>query len=82
MRYYQEPNGDFLAIADRRDLGATISPSRMSFKQKLYIARAAAIAGQASSACTCEVSASYLAACMRIAFRNIPEVWRRNLQGR
>ena len=82
MKYYREPNGDFLAIADRRDMFEGISPSRPDPSGRLYCARSAAIAGCASSVCTSEVVALYLSECQRVAFRDIPEVWRRNLQGR
>ena len=80
MKYYQEPNGDYLAVVVENGYRQPLNlPYAPGWRQ--WDARAAAIEHLPSSVQGTTVAALYLRECSRVKFRDIPEVWRRNLQG-
>jgi len=73
IAYYEESNGDYLAI----DTG-TNSYYRENFGQDHFEGRATAIAGLVGSVCTTGISREFLRTkCKRVAKSNVPSEWLR-----
>ena len=73
IRYYQEENGDFLAIDTD-----TNSYYRQVLGQDSFEGRATALAGQVGSVCTIGISREYLTEnCKRVARARVPAGWQR-----
>ena len=71
MRYYLEPNGDYLMVRDRPHAYDYAYP----VPKAIFEGRAAAIAGLPTSVCTCAMSGLYLAECRRVLRRYVPAEW-------
>lgn len=73
IQYYQETNGDYLAVET-----STNSYYVRWFGKDHFEGRATAIAGLVSSVCTTGVSREFLRAnCKRIARAKVPVQWRK-----
>jgi hypothetical protein len=71
IQYYQESNGDFLAID-----ASTNSYYIRCFGKDHFEGRATAIAGQVGSVCTTAVSREFLRKnCKRVARAKVPSEW-------
>ena len=71
--YYQEKNGDWLAIETD-----TNSYYLRNFGKDHFEGRATAIEGQVGSVCTTAVSREFLRKnCTRVSKAKVPEQWRR-----
>jgi hypothetical protein len=71
--YFQERNGDFLAIDT-----ATNAYYQQVLGHDTFEGRATAIAGQVGSVCTTGIGREYLALnCKRVARARVPAAWRR-----
>lgn len=71
IQYYQESNGDYLAIET-----STNSYYIRNFGKDHFEARATAIEGQVGSVCTTAVSREFLRTnCKRIARAKVPAEW-------
>lgn len=72
IHYYQERNGDFLAI------DTSTNAYYLSFAKDQFEGRATAIAGHVGSVCTTGISRQFLKQeCRRIAKAKIPTEWRK-----
>ena len=71
--FYQQANGDFLAIDT-----ATNRYCRQNLGRDDFEGRATAIAGVVGSVCTCGISRAFLrAACRRLPKCAVPAEWRK-----
>lgn len=71
VRYYQERNGDYLAI----DAGTNLY-HRENFGQDSFEGRATAVAGLVGSVCTTGISMEFLRLnCKRVARSKVPGQW-------
>lgn len=69
--YYQETNGDFLAIWTESN-----DHYRTTFGKDHFEGRATAIEGLVESVCTTGISRDFLKSnCQRVAKRNVPAEW-------
>jgi hypothetical protein len=73
IAYYEESNGDFLAVDT-----ATNRYYRESFGQDRFEGRATAIAGLVESVCATGISREFLRRnCRRVGKRQVPDEWLR-----
>jgi hypothetical protein len=73
IRFFQEDNGDYLAIDTE-----TNSYYRSDFGQDHFEGRATAIAGLVGSVCTTGISREFLRRnCKRVSKSSVPIEWRR-----
>jgi hypothetical protein len=71
MQFYQEHNGDYLAIDT-----ATNAYYRQTFGKDHFEGRATALQGLVSSVCTTGISRQFLReCCKKIARKNVPTEW-------
>jgi hypothetical protein len=71
--FYQESNGDFLAIET-----TTNRYYRENFGRDDFEGRATALAGVVGSVCTCGISRAFLrAGCRRVPKATVPAEWRK-----
>lgn len=77
IQYWQEKNGDYLAIDT-----ATNAYYLQNFNKDHFEGRATAIAGIVSSVCTTGISREFLQECKRVARKNVPSKWRIAVQGK
>lgn len=68
-KYYQEPNGDYLAV----------DPSTAGYYYNLgkreVEGRATALAGSVSSVCTVGIALAFLETCKRVKRADVPREW-------
>jgi hypothetical protein len=76
MRYYREPDGDYLAV-DPTSRGYYVETQG----RVLYEGRATAIAGLVSSVCTTSVAPAFLADCTPVRKADVPREWLRAING-
>lgn len=70
MKYYREPNGDYLAIEP-----STHYYYMVNFHKDEYEGRAAAIENDPSSVCTTGISQWYLDKCEKVKKGDVPKEW-------
>ena len=71
MRYYQEPDGDYLCVSGER------LPNDPSVQE----GRATAIAGLITSVCTTGIGDEFLATCKRVPRKQVPSAWIEAMNG-
>lgn len=72
LRYYKEPNGDYLAV--NMD-AAYVTRHAANSEFEILEGRATAIAGLISSVCTTGISGAFLSGCKRVKRSQVPNEW-------
>src|SRR5271157_430366 len=76
LKFYQEPNGDYLAIAPD-----TLSYYQKNFNKNQYEGRITAIAGNIGSVQTSGISTGFLNSCKEVPRERVPAEWLRAIEG-
>jgi hypothetical protein len=72
MKFYQEPNGDYLVVdTSTRDYYAQLG------RPNLLEGRSTGIEGLKTSVCTGAVSSEFLSGCKRVKQSDVPKSWLR-----